>query len=270
MITVERVADLRAALGARRAAGAVGFVPTMGALHHGHVRLFERARGESATVVASVFVNPLQFNDPSDLAAYPRQVARDASVATAAGIDVLFVPPAEEVYPAGHSTVVEIGGAALGFEGDLRPGHFSGVATVCLVLFNMVKPDVAYFGQKDAQQVAVIRQLVRDLALDLEVRVGPTVRDDDGVALSSRNARLSPDDRRRARAIPLALRAAVDARRAGVDPVRAARQALTGLDIEYADLADFAGEQTLVVAVRVGPVRLIDNVPLDAPALAGL
>jgi pantoate--beta-alanine ligase len=270
MITVGGIADLRAVLASMRAGGTVGFVPTMGALHDGHVGLFVQARAESATVVASIFVNPKQFNDPSDLAAYPRQQARDASIAVKAGIDVLFVPPVEEIYPDGHATVIDIGGAASGFEGDRRPGHFSGVATVCLALFNIVKPDVAYFGQKDAQQVAVIRQLVRDLALDLEVRVGPTVRDDDGVALSSRNARLSPDDRRRAQVIPQALRASVAAHRAGGDPVAAAREALAGLEVEYADVADFGGRKTLVVAVRVGAVRLIDNVPLDAPALAGL
>ena len=270
MKTVGRVADLRAALAPIRAAGRVGFVPTMGALHEGHTSLFRQARAECATVVASVFVNPRQFDDPSDLAAYPRQEARDERLALEAGVDILFVPPVSEIYPDGHVTVVQVGGPALGFEGARRPGHFTGVATVCAVLFNMVEPDEAWFGQKDAQQVAVVRQLVRDLALDLEIRVGPTARDADGLALSSRNARLSPDERRRAAAIPRALRAAVEADRAGRDPAGAARRALDGLEVEYADVADFDGHRTLVVAVRAGGVRLIDNVPLDAPDLAGL
>jgi pantoate--beta-alanine ligase len=270
MKTVGRVADLRAALAPIRAAGRVGFVPTMGALHEGHISLFRQARAECATVVASVFVNPRQFDDPSDLAAYPRQEARDERLALEAGVDILFVPPVSEIYPDGHVTVVQVSGPALGFEGARRPGHFTGVATVCAVLFNMVEPDAAWFGQKDAQQVAVVRQLVRDLALDLEIRVGPTARDADGLALSSRNARLSPDERRRAAAIPQALRAAVEADRAGRDPAGAARRALDGLEVEYADVADFDGHRTLVVAVRAGGVRLIDNVRLDAPDLAGL
>jgi pantoate--beta-alanine ligase len=270
MMTVGRVADLRAALAPRRAAGRLGFVPTMGALHEGHLSLFRLARAECATVVVSVFVNPKQFNDPSDLADYPRQEADDERLALDAGVDVLFVPPVSEIYPEGHATTIEVGGAARGFEGERRPGHFAGVATVCAVLFNIVEPDAAWFGQKDAQQLAVIRQLVRDLALGLEIRVGPTVRDADGLALSSRNLRLSPHDRRRAAAIPRALRAAVDAHRTGLDPAGAARRALEGLEVEYADVADFAGQPTLVVAVRAGAVRLIDNVPLDAPALAGL
>jgi len=161
-------------------------------------------------------------------------------------------------------------GAALGFEGDHRPGHFDGVATVCVSLFNIVRPDVAFFGQKDAQQVAVIQQVVRDLHLGLRVEVVPTVRDADGLALSSRNVRLSPDERVRARAIPAALRAGLAAHRQGADPVAAARGALTGLETDYVGLAAFDSGSTLVIAARAGKTRLIDNVPVDHPERAGL
>lgn len=161
MIWIRTVDDLRAAL-APRQSGVVGFVPTMGALHRGHTALFDAARRSCDVVVASIFVNPTQFNDVADLAAYPRVEERDGELAAAAGVDVLFVPPVDVVYPPGHATSVTVRGAALGFEGDHRPGHFDGVATVCLKLFSMVQPDRAYFGQKDAQQVAVIRQMVRD------------------------------------------------------------------------------------------------------------
>ncbi len=270
MRIVRRVPDLRSELDAARPRGRVGFVPTLGALHAGHVSLFRLARADCATVVASIFVNPKQFDDSRDFEAYPRQESADCKMAQAAGVDVLFIPGAGEMYPAGHATGVQIAGAALGFEGSRRPGHFAGVVTVCLTLFHMVRPDEAYFGQKDAQQLAVIRQLVRDFSLDLDVKAGPTVREADGVALSSRNVRLSPDERARAPAIPRALRAAVAAHRAGRDPVEAARAGLSGLEIDYVDVADFGGDRTLVVAVRLGPVRLIDNVPLDAPARAGL
>ncbi|HUF48339.1 MAG TPA: pantoate--beta-alanine ligase [Vicinamibacterales bacterium] len=270
MMVVTRIPELRRTLADRRRAGPIGLVPTMGALHAGHASLFGQARAECATVVASVFVNPRQFNDAADLAAYPRQEARDAELSGAAGVDIFFAPKADDIYPAGHATVVEVGGPAFGLEGDYRPGHFAGVATVCVILFNLVGPDAVYFGQKDAQQVAVIRQVVRDLGMPVDVRVGPTVREADGLALSSRNARLAPEDRRRAAAIPRALRAAVEARRAGSDPVKAARGALSDLETEYVGLTVLEGQTTLVVAVRAGGVRLIDNVPLDAPALAGL
>jgi pantoate--beta-alanine ligase len=250
--------------------GRVGFVPTMGALHEGHVALFRAARRESALVVASVFVNPMQFNEAADLAAYPRNETRDAGLAAGSGVDLLFAPDAAEIYPAGHATSIDVRGSALGYEGDHRPGHFAGVATVCLSLFNIVRPDAVYFGQKDAQQAAVIRQIVRDLHLGLCVSVVPTVRDGDGLALSSRNVRLSPDERARARLIPAALRAGVAAHRQGRDPVAAARAALSGLDIQYVSLAPFDAEPTLVVAVKVGAIRLIDNVPLDHPDRAGL
>lgn len=254
----------------RTQASIVGFVPTMGALHAGHGTLFDVARRECGVVVASLFVNPRQFNDRRDLEAYPRDEAGDAALARAHGVDLLFAPAETEIYQDGDTTVVSVAGPAEGFEGAARPGHFQGVATVCLKLFEIVRPDVVYFGQKDAQQVAVIRQLVRDLHLPLEVRVVPTVRDRDGVAWSSRNTRLTPEERRQAAALPRALRAAVDAHRAGRDPVAAARHALEGLDVDYADVAPFHGDPTLVLAVRLGRTRLIDNVPLSDPARAGL
>jgi pantoate--beta-alanine ligase len=270
MTIVRDASGLRTALDARRALGSVAFVPTMGALHRGHRSLFELARRGGGTLVASIFVNPRQFDDPADLHAYPRDEASDAALCSAAGVDVLFAPDAAAIYPEDHATVLRVGGAAAGFEGDRRPGHFDGVATVCLILFNLVKPQAAWFGQKDAQQVAVIRQLVRDVALDVDIRVGPTVRDDDGIALSSRNRRLSPADRAQARAMPRALGAAVRAHRRGADPVAAARAELAALDVDYADVATLSGRPTLLLAVRCGGVRLIDNVPLDQPALAGL
>lgn len=269
MTIVRTVDDLRSAVAHLRTRGIVGFVPTMGALHHGHTTLIETARHECPVVVASVFVNPTQFNDPADLAAYPRVEARDAELAEAAGVDVLFVPDVSEVYRDGHATTVSVGGAALGYEGDHRPGHFDGVATVCLKLFEMVRPDRTYFGQKDAQQVAVIRQMVRDCDLPLVVRVVPTVRDADGLALSSRNARLTAEERRMALAIPRALQRGLAAYRDGADAAEAARAGLAGLDVEYVAVAPFNGDPTLVVAVRVGRTRLIDNVPLRDPQAAG-
>jgi pantoate--beta-alanine ligase len=269
MKVLRTVAEVREHL-ARHRSHAVGLVPTMGALHDGHAALFRAARRMSAHVVASVFVNPGQFNDPADLAAYPRQEARDIEVARAAGVDALFAPSAEEMYLADDATSVVVRGVALEFEGAFRPGHFDSVATVCVKLFNIVEPDIAFFGQKDAQQVAVIRQIVRDLRRNLKIVVVPTVREADGLALSSRNARLSAADRLRALAIPRALNAAIAAHTAGTDPVAAARDELEGLQVDYADLANFDGEPTLVVAARAGSVRLIDNVPLKHPELAGL
>ena len=253
-----------------RGARGVGFVPTMGALHAGHATLFAAARHDCACVVASVFVNPTQFNDPGDLAAYPRQEARDAEIAAEAGVDVLFAPAVAEMYPADGATTVAVTGPALGFEGAHRPGHFDGVAIVCVKLFGIVQPTHAYFGQKDAQQVAVLKRVVVDLALPLTLCVVPTVREADGVAMSSRNARLSRDDRARAAAIPRALRAGVAAYAQGGDVSAAARSALAGLDVVYAEVATLDGHPTLVIAVRAGQTRLIDNVPLDQPALAGI
>ena len=244
------VTDLRGHLAT--AARPIGLVPTMGALHAGHVSLFGAARSECATVVASIFVNPAQFGDPADLERYPRTEQDDVERCRAAGVDAVIAPSAAEMYPDGFDTWVEVGRLGTILEGAFRPGHFRGVATVCLTLFHIVGPDCAYFGQKDAQQVEVIRQLVRDLRVPLTLRIMPTVRDPDGLAMSSRNARLSPADRQRALALPRAL--------ATRDPVRA-RAMLAGLDVEYVEIAPF-DPPVLAAAVRVGGVRLIDNVVL--------
>jgi pantoate--beta-alanine ligase len=269
MKTLRTMAEARQYLAPIRGRISIGLVPTMGALHDGHVALFRAARHACGHVVATIFVNPRQFNDPADLAAYPRPEALDLEIAAAAGVDAVFIPSVEEVYPREDATAIAVQGAALGFEGTCRPGHFNSVATVCVKLFNVVQPDVAYFGQKDAQQVAVIQQTVRDLRLALPIEVVPTVRDPDGLALSSRNIRLSADERSRARAIPRALLAALAAQAEGRDPVAAARTALDGLELDYLDVGDFEGHPTLVVAARLGGTRLIDNVPLDQPARAG-
>ena len=254
MRTIHAVDALRNELDRR--SGSVGLVPTMGSLHAGHLALFAAARDECDVVVASLFVNPAQFDDAGDLAAYPRDDARDAALAEEAGVDLLFTPTAEEIYPAGFQTWVEVEELSRVLEGEYRPGHFRGVATVCLKLFNIVRPDRVYFGQKDAQQVAVVRRMVRDLNLDLTVRSVPTVRDADGLAFSSRNARLSPDEREAALALPRAL--------ATRDP-EAARDALAGLEIDYIEVADF-DPPVLAAAVRVGSTRLIDNVILEEEA----
>jgi pantoate--beta-alanine ligase len=267
---VRRVIELRQAVIDRRPQGSVGFVPTMGALHRGHVSLFEQARRDSATVVASVFVNPAQFNDPKDLERYPRPEAEDARLAEAASVDIFFAPGVADVYPAGFATRVHAEGAALGFEGAHRPGHFDGVATVCLKLFAMVGADRAYFGQKDAQQVAVIRQLVDDFNLPIEIRVCPTLRDADGLALSSRNIRLAPEERARALVIPRALAEGLAADRRGDDPVLAARRVLVGVEVDYVGVADWRGDPTLCIAASVGTTRLIDNVPLLQPERASI
>jgi pantoate--beta-alanine ligase len=249
--TTRTIAQTRAAL---RGHGDVGLVPTMGAYHDGHLSLFRAARAESDTVVASLFVNPAQFGPNEDLARYPRDEERDARLAGEAGVDVLFAPSADEMYPEGYSTWVDVGELGRRLEGEFRPDHFRGVATVCLKLFNIVRPDRAYFGQKDAQQAAVVKQLVRDLNLGLEIRVVPTVRDEDGLALSSRNAYLTPEERETALTLPRAL--------ATKDPARA-RELLAGLDVDYVEEANFNGQRVLAAAVRVGKTRLIDNVVLE-------
>jgi len=225
----------------------------MGAFHGGHLALFRAARDECDTVVASLFVNPTQFAEAADLDAYPREEERDRAVAEEAGVDLLFAPSAEEMYPEGFQTWVEVEQLGSILEGAARPGHFRAVATVCCKLFNIVRPRRAYFGQKDAQQVEVVRRLVRDLDLELELRVVETVRDADGLALSSRNAQLSPEERARALALPRAL--------ATRDPERA-RELLAGLDVDYVEVAAF-DPPVLAAAVRVGSTRLIDNVPLE-------
>jgi pantoate--beta-alanine ligase len=234
--------------------GTLGLVPTMGAYHAGHAALFRAARTDCDAVVASLFVNPAQFSEAADFERYPRDEDADLRTAGAAGVDLVFAPLADELYPPGFQTWVEVEELSRPLEGAFRPGHFRGVATVCLKLFNLVRPDRAYFGQKDAQQVAVVRRLVRDLEVPVDIRVVPTVRDEDGLALSSRNVLLSPDDRRRALALPRAL-ATRDAAQA--------RALLNGLEVDYVEEADLDGMHVLAGAVRVGSVRLIDNVLLE-------
>ena len=266
MRTERTVAGVRQALRETRAGGQrIGLVPTMGAFHEGHRALIVAARSACDVVVVSLFVNPSQFNDPADLERYPRDEAADVRDAAAAGVDFLFAPAAEELYPPGFDTWVEPGELATVLEGAARPGHFRGVATVCAKLFSIVAPDVAFFGQKDAQQIAVVKRLVADLNLPLEIVAVPTVRDADGLALSSRNRFLSPAERASALALPRALEAGLAAHRVGADPAAAARSVLEaerGLSVDYAEVVDLDGP-TLAAAVRVGATRLIDNVRLD-------
>lgn len=259
------VADVRDALApARRERLRIGLVPTMGALHAGHRSLLDAARGASDVVVMSLFVNPAQFDKAEDLARYPRDEAADLAEAEAAGVDLVFAPPAEELYPPGFDTWVDPGALATTLEGAARPGHFRGVATVCTKLFAIIAPTVAYFGHKDAQQVAVIRRVTADLNLPLQVAALPTVRDPDGLALSSRNAFLSPHERAAALALPRSLEAALAAHRAGEDATAAACRVLERelrLSVDYVAVAEF-DVPTLVAAIRVGRTRLIDNVRL--------
>ena len=229
--------------------GEIGLVPTMGAFHDGHLSLFRAARAENELVVASLFVNPAQFGADEDLERYPRDEERDARLAEEAGVDVLFAPAQDEIYPPGFQTWVEVEQLGAILEGGHRPGHFRGVATVCLKLFNLIGRRRAYFGQKDAQQAAVLKRMVSDLAVPVEIRVLPTVRDADGLALSSRNAYLTAEQREAALSLPRALE--------GRD-----RTLLDGLEVDYFEEADFE-PRVLAAAVRVGDTRLIDNVVLE-------
>ena len=249
MKILRTVDEMRAA----RLGSDVGLVPTMGAFHDGHLSLFRAAREESDAVVVSLFVNPAQFTDTADLNSYPRDEEHDFRLAEEAGVDVVFAPTTGELYPPGYQTWVDVEELSRALEGAFRPAHFRGVATICLKLFNIVRPRRAYFGQKDAQQVAVVRRMVRDLELDLELRVLPTVRDGDGLALSSRNALLTPEEREAALALPRAL--------ATRDPERA-RALLNGLAVDYVEVADF-DPTVLAGAVRFRRTRLIDNVVLE-------
>ena len=275
MKVVRTVAELREAI--RSSERPVGLVPTMGFFHEGHISLMERARAESATVVVSLFVNPAQFAPGEDLEAYPRDEARDSELAEGAGVDILFAPGVEEVYPPGFATSVDVAGLSEGLCGDHRPGHFQGVATVVAKLFNMVQPDVAYFGQKDAQQAVVIRRMARDLDMPVRVEVCPTIREPDGLALSSRNVYLGPDERERALALSRALRAAEATVAAGerdaTAVLNAARGELdaAGIEPEYIELRSAEdlspvervnGSTLLAVAAQVGRARLIDNTVL--------
>jgi pantoate--beta-alanine ligase len=280
METVRAVAELRAALApARRQGLTIGLVPTMGALHEGHLSLIGRAREQCDLVVVTLFVNPAQFNERSDLERYPRRQQHDSELAAAAGADLLFAPSAEEVYPPGFATSVEVLGLTDRLEGAVRGAeHFRGVTTVVTKLLCMAQPDIAYFGQKDAQQVVVIRRLITDLNLPVRVEVCPTVREPDGLAMSSRNALLSPQERSQALALPAALEAAraraAAGERSATALLEAARETLSaaGIEPEYVALVDpgtlepcpsLARESLLAVAARVGGVRLIDNAVLQ-------
>jgi pantoate--beta-alanine ligase len=259
MNIVRTVTEARGALPSQR----VGLVPTMGALHAGHVALLDAATNECDFVVASIFVNPTQFGPDEDFERYPRDEDADVQVAEAAGVDLLFIPSTEEMYPPGFDTWVDVEKLGGMLEGAFRPGHFRGVATVCLKLFNIIRPQRAYFGQKDAQQVAVVKRMVRDLNVPVEIRVVSTVREPDGLAVSSRNAYLSPGERRRAVALPQALAAGQAAYRAGQDPAAAARASMDGLEVDYVEAVEFDGRLVLEAAVRLGRTRLIDNVVLE-------
>jgi pantoate--beta-alanine ligase len=292
MRTVRTAAELRLALTpARREGLTIGLVPTMGALHEGHLSLLTCARVQCDVVVVSLFVNPAQFNERADLERYPRDERHDAELATAAGADVLFAPSVEEVYPAGFATSVEVLGVTERLEGAARgAAHFRGVSTVVTKLLCMAMPDVAYFGQKDAQQVVVIRRLARDLNLPVRIEALPTVREPDGLAMSSRNALLAPDERRRALALPAALEAARALAASGersaqalLDAARAAMRPF-GVEPEYLALVEpdtlepvdtLADETLLALAARIGEIRLIDNAilspvsqPLEGDAIA--
>ena len=282
MVQVTRtVAEVRETVrAARRAGRRVGLVPTMGFLHEGHLSLIRRAAKDCDEVVVSVFVNPTQFNDAADLAAYPRNEENDVAMAASAGATMVFAPPVEEVYPAGFATTVELRGPITEtFEGAVRgPEHFWGVATVVTKLFGMVQPDAAYFGQKDAQQCVVVSRLVTDLDLAVELVICPTVREPDGLAMSSRNVRLRGDDRDRALALVDGLDAADAAIRAGetdaaeVESVATKAMLARGVGPDYVAVVDpttlaplqrIAERALIVVAAHVGPVRLIDNAVLD-------
>ena len=269
-------AELRAALGA--ASRPVGLVPTMGWLHDGHRTLMARARRENATSVVTIFVNPRQFNQAADYTKYPRNEARDLAVCAAEGVDLVWAPPTEEVYPAGFDTTVSVGALAAPLEGAARPGHFDGVATVVAILFSLVRAERAYFGQKDAQQVMVISQMARDLAIGTEVVACPTVREPDGLALSSRNVHLTPDERAAAPVLHRALQAArrrwetgersADALRDAMREVLAAEPLASPQYVSaaggrtLAELDRIDGPALLSLAVGFGSTRLIDNEPL--------
>jgi pantoate--beta-alanine ligase len=266
--------ELRAMLGERRP----GLVPTMGALHAGHLALIERSAAENPLTVVSVFVNPAQFHDPRDLERYPRDFEHDAALIAAAGADLIFAPPVAEIYPPGFDTSVLVGDLTGRWEGAHRPGHFRGVATVVTILLNLTRPARSYFGEKDFQQLQVIRRMHADLALPGEIVGCPTVRDADGLALSSRNARLSPDARLAARAIPRAIAAVISAAAAGetrvnrLESIGRDELQAPGIDVDYlaivdgetlAPIARLKPESRLLVAAEVGGVRLIDNAAVE-------
>lgn len=277
MKTVETIAEVRA--WRRAAPDRVGLVPTMGYLHEGHLSLVRRAREENDRVAASLFVNPTQFGPNEDLGRYPRNLQRDQALLAEAGCDLLLVPSVEQMYPRGAETMVDVGSVSAPLEGERRPGHFRGVATVVLKLFGIFEPTHAYFGEKDAQQLAVIRKMVRDLDVPVIVRPCPTVREPDGLAMSSRNSYLGPEERRAATVLYRALKAAEARWNDGERGVEALRETLLAVlaeepraRVDYMAVADpdtFApltgaieGSALLLLAVHVGPARLIDNLRL--------
>jgi pantoate--beta-alanine ligase len=276
LTTIGQVREWRRA----SAATSVGLVPTMGYLHAGHVSLVERARRENQRVAASIFVNPTQFGPSEDLARYPRDLARDRALLAGAGCDAVFVPEVAEMYPPGAATLVDVGPVASPLEGERRPGHFRGVATVVLKLFGIVQPTRAYFGEKDAQQLAVIRRMTRDLDVPVDVIGCPTVREPDGLALSSRNSYLTPDERRAAsglyRALTISRDLLLSGERRGDALRRALRLTLDGeplVRVDYASVADpdsfleldtVAGPALLLLAAFLGRARLIDNLRVEA------
>jgi pantoate--beta-alanine ligase len=277
--TIRQLSELRDTVSGFRANGErVAFVPTMGALHAGHMALVAQAKLAGQRVVVSIFVNPKQFGPNEDLARYPRKELADSRMLAEAGVDLLWMPPVEVMYPEGHATNISVAGVSEPLDGAARPGHFDGVATVVAKLFNQVKPDVALFGEKDFQQLAVIRRMVADLDFEIEIRGVPTQRDDDGLALSSRNAYLAPEDRAAAVALPRALGVAVRGIEKGDDPAAAldtARASLeaAGFEVDYVELVDadslgapVAGQpRRLLAAARIAGTRLIDNVAVAAP-----
>ncbi|WP_046349286.1 pantoate--beta-alanine ligase [Sphingomonas changbaiensis] len=278
MQTIRQLKSLRKAIAALRAQGGkVALVPTMGALHAGHMALVGEARKRAGHVVVSIFVNPKQFGPNEDLASYPRRAAKDSAMLNEAGVAVLWVPDVEAMYPADYATNISIAGVSDGLDGAARPGHFDGVATVVAKLFNQVRPDVALFGEKDFQQLAVIRRMVADLDFGIEIVGVPTEREEDGLALSSRNVYLTPEERVQARALPRALGAAAAAIESGGDIAEALARAEAALiearfqSVDYVALCDAAtlqpvtalqGPARLLAAARIGAARLIDNVPV--------
>lgn len=276
MRVVKTVSEIRALRQQLR--GSVGFVPTMGFLHQGHLALVRRAKAENSAVIVSIYVNPAQFGPREDLGAYPRDLDRDLELLEKEGADVVFVPPDDEVYPREFSSWVDVEKVTERLEGASRPGHFRGVATVVAKLFNIVQPTRAYFGQKDAQQVVVINRMVADLNMNLEVVVVPTVRESDGLAMSSRNVYLDPEERRAATVLFKALTLARQLRKAGEKDAETIRRQVTALirkeplaQIDYVSIADAGTLEELALvdrpavaslAVRIGKTRLIDNMPL--------
>lgn len=279
MQIINSIAQFRAARAMQEGGGTLGFVPTMGYLHAGHLALIRQAKADNQHVVASIFVNPTQFGPTEDFASYPRDMARDQVLLAEAGVDLLFAPSVEEMYPAGFQTFVEVTGVSQGLEGERRPGHFRGVATVVAKLFNITQPTRAYFGQKDAQQVAVIRRMVRDLAMPLDLVVVPTLREADGLAMSSRNTYLTPEQRAAAPVLYRALSTARQRYEQGERDPAALRQALLAVlqtePLAQTDYVSVADADTLTeleepitqpillsMAVRIGRPRLIDNMVL--------